>query len=192
MIMNKNSEKKELVIFIDSGDTLVDESTEIRDGAGTVLKAGLYPGAGETLAKLYESGYTIALVADGTKASFDNIYSQWDLDYCFHAKAISGELGQEKPAPVMFRHAMEDLGLTDSDTSRIVMVGNNLKRDIAGANRLGIISVLAAYSPRYVMQPDNEEETPDYVIAAPEELFELAELLERQIRNRRICSKKQP
>ena len=182
--------KKELVIFIDSGDTLVDESTEIKDENGTVLKAKLFPGAGEALAKLYDNGYTIALVADGTKASFDNIYLTHELDYCFHAKAISDELGQAKPEQIMFRYAMDSLGLTDEDKDRIVMIGNNLKRDIIGANRMGITSVLASYSPRYDMCPVNEEETPDYILEVPEQLYELMEQLELQLKAGKKIKKK--
>lgn len=181
--------KKDLIIFIDSGDTLIDESTEIKDKEGNVLHSQMIEGARETLVKLYESGYTVALVADGTKTSFDNIYQENGLDYCFTAKAISGELGQEKPASIMFRHAMEQLGLTESDTSRIVMIGNNIKRDIVGANRMGITSILISYSPRYVMQPDNEEETPDYVVSKPTELIGLLEQLNLQVKNRKILTK---
>lgn len=180
--------KKDLIIFIDSGDTLIDESTEIRDINGTVIHARLFPGAGDTLAKLYEDGYTIALVADGTKDSFDNVYAENELDYCFTAKAISGELGREKPSEIMFHHAMKELGLKDCDKSRIVMIGNNLKRDIVGANRVGITSILASYSPRYVMRPENEEEIPDYVIASPNELIDLLEQLEVQVQNKKILS----
>lgn len=177
--------KKELIVFIDSGDTLVDESTEVKNVMGTVLKAKLFPGAEENLVKLYDNGYTIALVADGTKTSFDNIYLANGLDYCFSAKAISGELGQEKPAPIMFQHAMKELGLTDNDKQRIVMIGNNLKRDIVGANRMGIVSILASYSPRYDMNPINQEETPDYILDAPDKLFELMEELELKLRNKK-------
>jgi putative hydrolase of the HAD superfamily len=172
-------------VFIDSGDTIVDESTEIKNVMGTVLKAKLFPGAEENLVKLHDNGYTIALVADGTKTSFDNIYLENGLDYCFDAKAISGELGQEKPAPIMFHHAMKELGLTDSDKHRIVMIGNNLKRDIVGANRLGIISILANYSPRYDMNPINQEEMPDYILDSPDKLFELIEELELKVSDRK-------
>ncbi|MDF2800728.1 MAG: hydrolase [Anaerocolumna sp.] len=186
---SKENKMKDLIVFIDSGDTLIDESTEIRDKEGTVIHADLFTGAGETLAKLYENGFTIALVADGTKASFDNVYDENQLDYCFKAKAISGELGEEKPAPIMFRHAMEELGLTDEDKKRIVMIGNNLKRDIVGANRMGITSILISYSPRYVMQPENAEENPDYVVAKPSELIGLLEQLDLQIKNKKILSK---
>ncbi|NLK28496.1 MAG: HAD hydrolase-like protein [Clostridiales bacterium] len=179
---------KELIIFIDSGDTLIDESTEIKDSDGTVLHSQMIEGARETLVTLYESGYTIALVADGTKQSFDNIYNENGLDYCFKAKAISGELGKEKPAPIMFQHAMEQLGLTEKDKSRIVMIGNNLERDIVGANRMGITSILISYSPRYVMQPKCEEEIPDYVVSKPIELLGLLEQLNLQVKNRKILT----
>jgi putative hydrolase of the HAD superfamily len=181
--------KKDLIIFIDSGDTLIDESTEIKDGNGTVLHSGLIEGARETLVNLYESGYSIALVADGTKTSFDNIYTENGLDYCFAAKAISGELGHEKPHQIMFLHAMKELGLEEVDKDRIVMIGNNLKRDIVGANRMGITSILISYSPRYVMQPENQEEVPDYVVATPSELVGLLEQLNLQVKNRHILRK---
>lgn len=185
-MLRVNNRMKELVIFIDSGDTLIDESTEVRDETGTVIHSELIDGAGETLAKLYESGYTIALVADGTKASFDNIYRENGLDYCFSAKAISGELKHEKPSEVMFHHAMKSLGLKENDKERIVMIGNNIKRDILGANRMGITSILLSYSPRYVMQPETEEEIPDYVISSPRELYGLIEQLELQVHNKKI------
>ncbi|MDF2943345.1 MAG: hydrolase [Herbinix sp.] len=181
--------RKDLIVFIDSGDTIVDESTEIKDENGTVLHAKMLEGAGETLVKLHQSGYTIALVADGTKTSFDNIYTENGLDYCFAAKAISGELGYEKPSEIMFLHAMKELGLKECDKPRIVMIGNNIKRDIVGANRIGITSILLSCSPRYVMQPEKEEETPDYVAAKPTELYDLLEQLDLQYKNRLILTK---
>jgi len=179
---------KDLIVFIDSGDTLVDESTEIRDETGTVIHANMITGASETLVKLFASGYTIALVADGTRVSFDNVYMENNLDYCFTAKAISGDLNHEKPSEIMFCHAMNELNLKDCDKHRIVMIGNNLKRDIIGANRMGITSILMSYSPRYVMQPENKEEIPDYVVAMPCELIGLLEQLDLQVKNKRILS----
>ena len=65
---------KGLILFIDSGDTLVDESTEIRDDTGVVVQAELIPGAAEAVRTLWRQGYRIALVADGLRASFDRIY----------------------------------------------------------------------------------------------------------------------
>lgn len=172
---------KKLTIFIDSGDTLIDESTEIKREDKTVMHAEMIEGAREALVTLHDLGYRIALVADGTKESFDNIYNEQGLYYCFDAKAISGEIGHEKPHESMFRSAMDQLGLKDSDADHIVMIGNNIKRDIVGAKKMGIRSILITYSPRYNMIPENKEETPDYIISSPKELVDLIERINREI-----------
>ena len=44
---------KKLIIFIDSGDTLIDEATQVRDERGIVLRADFIPGAGEMLKTLH-------------------------------------------------------------------------------------------------------------------------------------------
>ena len=172
---------KKIVVFIDSGDTLIDEGTEVKTKDLTVIHAQMIDGAREALTTLHDLGYKIALVADGTKQSFDNIYDEQKLQYCFDAKAISGEIGHEKPHESMFRTAMDALGLTDDDKYRIVMIGNNIKRDIIGAKRMGIRSVLLTYSPRYNMVPENAEETPDFTISSPKELVGLIERLNDEI-----------
>lgn len=189
MVCLMSNNIKDLIIFIDSGDTLADESTEIMDENGNVVYSELFEGARETLLKLYESGFTIALVADGTRVSFDNIYGKHGLNHCFAARAISEEVGCVKPCGKMFYHAMNELGLKDTDKDRIVMIGNNLRRDITGANRFGITSILAGYSPRYDMRPKNADEFPDYVVASPKELIGLIEQLDIQYKNRKILSR---
>ena len=169
-----------LILFTDIGDTIIDEGTEVRDvPGGVVRRAGCIPGARETMLSLHRQGMTIAMVADGLVQSFANTMAQNGLAHIFAAKAISEEVGAEKPSPLMFRAAMERLGLTEADKGRIVMVGNNLAKDIVGANRFGICSVLLAWSPRYRHVPENAEETPDYTIFSPEELPALLERLGR-------------
>lgn len=180
---------KKLIIFIDCGDTLVDESSETRDERGVVTGAELIEGAKEALLELYQQGHRIALVADGLVESFQNIIRSHGIEHVFEAQVISESLGCEKPHPLMFRQAMEKMGLTPDDACRIVMVGNNLKRDVLGANRMGICSILLSYSPRYRMRPETEEEIPDYVIAMPDELPGLVAQLEQQLHNRRILDR---
>ena len=168
-----------LIIFTDIGDTIIDEGSEVREVPyGVVLRADCIPGAKETMLALYEQGFTIAMVADGLTESFHNTMTQNGLEHIFAAKSISEENGVEKPDWVMFQKALERLGLTERDKERIVMVGNNLKRDVLGARRFGIRSVLLSWSPRYNMVPSCEEETPDYVISRPEELPELVNRLD--------------
>jgi len=80
----------------------------------------------------------------------------------------------------MFQAAMDALGLTDADKGRIIMVGNNLKRDILGANRFGIHSVLIDWAPRRSMIPETDEEVPEYTIHTPAELLPLVDRLEKE------------
>lgn len=180
--------RKNLIIFTDSGDTLIDEGTEIRNEEGIVVHADLIPGAKETLLALYEEGYRIALVADGDEQSFTNVYLENGLSHCFCTRSISEIVGEEKPSARMFRDAMDKNGLTDADKGRIVMVGNNLRRDIVGANRFGLTSILLDWSPRYNMVPETKEQEPDYIIHNPAELPALLGRLERREQVRRTLA----
>ena len=173
---------KKLILFTDIGDTVIDEASEERDAPfGVVLRARCIPGARETLLELRRRGYAIAMVADGLTASFKNTMAQNGLSHVFSAWIVSEALDSQKPAEKMFRAAMDALGLTDADKGRVLMVGNNLERDIVGANRFGIRSALLDWSPRYRHAPRSAEETPDHVIHAPGELLALAERLNAEL-----------
>lgn len=169
---------KNLIIFTDSGDTIIDESTQIFDERGIVTSAGLIPGAGEVLRTLYEEGYRIALVADGELESFQNVYEENGLGECFEQWIISEVVGEQKPSKSMFETAMKKMCLTDSDKSRVVMIGNNLKKDVAGANRFGLISIWMDWSPRYFHNVEEPDWQPTYRVKSPWELKELIQKLE--------------
>lgn len=173
---------QKLVIFTDIGDTIIDESTEVRKvEKGVVYHASCIPGAKETMISLFESGHTIAMVADGLKESFHNTMEENRLSYIFSTKVISEEFGVEKPDPILFQAAMDRLGLTDADKRRIIMVGNNVERDIAGAKRFGIRSVQLVWSDRHPFEPTCPDEVPDYTINYPHELLELVAKLEQEL-----------
>lgn len=177
---------KELIVLIDCGDTIADESTQVFAPNGDVLSARPIPGAVEAVLALHQEGYRIALVADGRVRSFHNILGGFGLEHLFEVQIISEAIGAEKPAARMFEAALEALGLDKADTGRMVMIGNNIKRDVVGANRMGIGSILLSYSPRYDMRPRCAEEIPDYVISMPCELPALLAQLELQVQNGRI------
>lgn len=178
--------KKQLIIFTDIGDTVIDESTEVRKiPYGIVYRADCIPGAKETLLSLYEQGYTIVMVADGLERSFRNTMENNGLDHVFSEWVISEQLGVEKPNPLMFETAMKRLGLTEADKNRVVMVGNNLKRDMVGANRFGIRSVHLCWSDRYPAVPADSEENPTYCIHRPTELLPIVDEIERQLEERK-------
>ena len=177
--------KPKLIIFTDVGDTIIDEGTEVRRvPCGVVYHAKCIPGAKETLLELHRRGYTIVMVADGLVESFHNTMTENGLDDIFSARIISEAIGAEKPDGRMFRAAMDALGLTDRDKNRIVMVGNNVKRDILGANRAGLHSVLLTWSNRRSFDEDGPEEHPEFKIARPEELIPLLARLEEDVKER--------
>ncbi len=171
---------KNLIIFTDSGDTIIDESTQVFDERGIVARAEFIPGAGEVLRQLKEEGYRIALVADGEWESFQNVYRENGLGYCFEEWIVSEVVGEQKPARSMFDTAMVKMGLTEADKPFIVMIGNNLKKDVAGANRYGITSVWLDWSPRYFHTVEEPDWQPDYTVSTPEELKALITRLEEK------------
>lgn len=174
---------RQLILFTDSGDTIIDEGTQVyqEPDPEIVSKADFIENAGEILRKLHEDGYTIALVADGEWDSFQNVYRENGLGFCFDAWVVSEKVGQQKPARIMFETAMQKLGLSDQDKRRIVMIGNNLKKDIAGANAFGITSIWLDWSPRYFHEFEEESWKPDYTIHHPDELPGLLKKIEESL-----------
>ena len=162
-----------LAICLDSGDTLVDEATEVKDENGVTQQAELIPGAAKMVRALKAEGYPLALVADGPVGTFHNVLGHYGLLALFDVLAISGQVGVEKPHPKIFRYALDNLNIAPTDYGRVVMVGNYLARDIKGANDLGMISVWLDWAPRRPKVPTEPAEEPDYTIKNPQELLPL-------------------
>ncbi len=177
-----------LIIFTDSGDTMIDEGSQIFDSRGIVTGAEFIPGAEQVLKSLYGEGYRIALVADGELESFRNVYRENGCGHCFEQWIVSETVGHQKPHASMFDTAMEKMGLSEADKSRIVMIGNNLKKDIAGANRYGITSVWLDWSPRYYHAAEEPDWQPDYTVKTPQELYQLIHRLEEELQTARKLS----
>jgi HAD superfamily hydrolase (TIGR01549 family) len=176
--MEYKSVHKVRAVFFDSGDTIVDEATEVKDPAGVTQTASLIPGAAETLRALKDQGYPLALVADGPAGTFTNVLGHYGLLPLFDALAISGLVGVEKPDPRIFHHAMEQLHIPPAEYRQVLMVGNNLARDVKGANQLGMLSVWLDWAPRRSKVPADASEQPCYTIKTPLELLNLVSSLE--------------
>ncbi|MBC7320928.1 HAD-IA family hydrolase [bacterium] len=168
-------------IFFDLGDTLMDETTEVKDQNLVTIDAELVDGAKELLIKLKEMNYKVALVADTRIGTYKNVLGKFDMFKYFDCFAISEELGVQKPDPKIFLFALKSLGIEERDYKNVIMVGNNLKRDIVGANRLGLISVWFHWNDRYPSKPENNEEIPNFEIKRLSELLEVIKRLEGEI-----------
>ncbi len=170
-------------IFLDCGDTLIDERTEVKiPNSEVVIRADLIPGAREMMDALKAEGHKLILVADGPRQTFINMLTHHGLWDHFDAHVISEDIGVHKPDARMFDAALTAAGLTRADAWRTIMVGNNLSRDIKGANALGITSVFMAWSSLRTHDPADASEMPDYRIDSPAELPSLVETLENLLR----------
>ena len=165
------------VIFIDCGDTLVDESTQVFDKDENVIDVEFYDNADKVLFKLKELGYIVILVADGRDKSFRNIFNKINFLQCFDGFVVSENVGELKPHPAMFETAFNLIPKEYRSKDNVLMVGNNLCRDIKGANNFGITSVWMNWSPRYFHEFSEPDLKPDYEIKSPNELIGLLERL---------------
>ena len=165
-------------MLIDSGDTIIDEGTEVRDGEIVVDGAAL-PGACEVLKWLYEEKYRIVLNADGYYRSFQNLFLRNGIFEYFYAFTVSELIRARKPDRRMFLAALGAAGLESGEADMALMVGNNLARDIKGANAMGIASVHYQWSPRYPHEPADESECPVYTITSLMQLPEIADEFDR-------------
>lgn len=168
-------------LLFDLGDTIMVEETEVKDVEGTTLRAELAPGMAETLRVLRAAGHRLALVADSRPHTPENVLRQHGLLELFDALAISEIVGASKPDPALFRAALHALAIPEADYSRVVMVGNNLERDIAGANRLGLISIFFHLNDRRRTQPAAPDEVPRYVVNSAAELRTLIDNLDKEM-----------
>jgi FMN phosphatase YigB (HAD superfamily) len=174
-----------LALLFDLGDTIMIEETEVKDAEGTTQTAELIPGMAEALRGFKAQGYPLALVADSRPHTPPNVLRQHGLLELFETLAISEVVGVSKPDARIFLAALDGLPgdcrseIAPADYGRVVMVGNNLERDVVGANRLGLISVFFHWNDRRRSEPLTEEEQPDHIVSSASELVALIEKLER-------------
>ncbi|MCL6450783.1 MAG: HAD family hydrolase [Acetobacteraceae bacterium] len=94
------------------------------------------PGARETLECLTGRGLSLGLVSNATCAWFvPRCLERHGMNQYLGVQAVSGACGVRKPAPEIFRLALDGLGVAPHEA---VMVGDSLAYDVAGARRAGL------------------------------------------------------
>ena len=94
----------------------------------------LYPETREVLTEL-GSRMPLALVTNGAARLQRAKLVQTGIEAHFDVIVDSETVGIGKPSPEMFEVALRELGVTRGDT---LMVGNDLRRDVAGARAAGV------------------------------------------------------
>ncbi|SMY07269.1 HAD family hydrolase [Flavimaricola marinus] len=169
-------------VLLDCGDTLIDEATEIKiPGTEVATEAKEIPHAMDAVHRLNNMGYPLALVADGSRATFENLLKPcgiWDL---MQAHVTSDDIGEPKPSARMFDAALDALRVRDADRNTVVMVGNNLERAIRGANDAGLLSLFVSWSKRRSQTPEISSDIPDAQIGKLDQLVGAIEAFERAL-----------
>lgn len=165
-------------VLFDLGDVIMREETEEKVD-GVTRRAELLPGIDLVLRDARARGIQLGLVADTRVGTYRNVLRQHQLFDLFDTFAISEQLGCEKPDRRLFVHALDALGIPPADWAKVVMVGNNLERDIRGANELGLPSIWLAWNERYSLTPATPGDQPRYQVGDAAELGTLLAALER-------------
>ena len=135
-----NLKGKKGCLLFDWGNTLMKDLPQFNGPMYMWPKVEAIPNAEKALVKLKE-GWFIALATnakDSTKEdikrAFDrvNLLQYLDEIYCFRT------VGYLKPTKEFFEYILNDLGI---DKSYLVMIGDDLKSDIQGANDFGIVAI---------------------------------------------------
>jgi putative hydrolase of the HAD superfamily len=79
------------------------------------------------------------------------------------------DAGKRKPHPKPFAMAVSQMGTMPDE---ILFIGDDLKRDVAGAKKLGMKTALADYETRHTPE-DVSRFMPDYVLGSPKDILKI-------------------
>jgi len=154
-------------VLFDLGDTLIAEIDGPADIDSTDFD--VLDGAEEALSEL-KKRFKLAIVSNTLTWGDDEIVealNRKDLTKYFDAIVTSVDADSRKPDPGIYRKALSILECAPHEAA---MVGDRVDTDIAGANRIGVTSILCRWNERYPVDMTDEDDLPDYVIGSIGEL----------------------
>jgi len=102
-------------------------------------KMALFPGVLDFLKDCHRNGLKICLITDLTaRLQFEKIQHLRVEDY-FDFIVSSEEAGRDKPSEDIFRLALEKMVM---EPEEVVMIGDDYKKDLVGAEKMGIKAIL--------------------------------------------------
>lgn len=141
--------------------------------AASCHRLQLYDGVSETLRQLTPK-YQLAIVSDGQSAYAVAELNAVGLSAHFHPVIISGDFGFRKPDPRLFEAALCIMKMAPSE---VLVVGNDMYRDVYGAQQLGIKTVFFRSNQG---QQEKEGVQPDYIIYSFPELLNAVRFFEER------------
>jgi putative hydrolase of the HAD superfamily len=101
----------------------------------------LFPEAKDFLQNCANQGLKICIVTDLTAQIQMRKWQKLNLDGLIHFLLSSEEAGIEKPASKIFEIALQKMELSKEE---VVMIGDNHKKDVLGAQEAGIVAYLVS------------------------------------------------
>jgi len=132
-----------------------------------------YPGVEDTIRQLYPN-YDLAVVTDGQSAYALPELNAIGLSGYFDPIVVSGDHGYRKPDRRLFATALDAMKI---EPAAVLFVGNDMYRDVHGAQKLGMKTVF------FKSNQGTQEKagvTPDYIIYKFPELLNAVRFFEDQ------------
>jgi putative hydrolase of the HAD superfamily len=129
------------------------------------LQTKIFPNTHETLQYLKEKGYYLHIITNGFNEVQIKKLSNCNLISYFTEIITSEDAGANKPSPLIFDYAIKNTG---AETSNSIMVGDDLKTDIAGARKAKIDQIFFNYNK------NKHEDHPTYEV---NNLIEITKIL---------------
>jgi putative hydrolase of the HAD superfamily len=116
----------------------------------------VFPESISTIEALRARGHRLAMITNGGAESQRAKIVRFDLAKHFDCVLVEGEFGIGKPDERVYRHVLAELGAEPHDA---MMVGDDLERDVAGPQRVGMRGVWidragAGLPPGGTIRPD--------------------------------------
>ncbi|MBN2816270.1 MAG: phosphoglycolate phosphatase [Campylobacterales bacterium] len=109
------------------------------------VKTKLYPNVKNTLRKLFNDGYTLAIVTNKPYGFVPQILETLEVDEYFKLILGGDSLKDKKPSPIPLLHVCQELGFKVDET---IMVGDS-KNDILAAKAANMQSIAVTYGYNY-------------------------------------------
>ena len=113
----------------------------------------LFPGVIAMLESLSQQ-FRLALITNGNVACQQRKLEATGLGQFFELVAISEAVGIKKPAPAIFNHCFDTLGVGPES---VVMIGDHPVNDIAGPRELGCMTVFVQGTHREAIELQTDQ-----------------------------------
>ncbi|HYD47527.1 MAG TPA: HAD family hydrolase [Terriglobales bacterium] len=129
----------------------------------------LRPGVESTLRQLRQRGLHVGMVSNIDDDQLDHLLAVAGVRPLFDAVLSSERAGSCKPDPKIYQVALDSAGCAPEEA---LFVGDTLRQDVAGANRVGLRSVLL-WHRQDRPPPEQEDIRPRHIIRAFPEVLQL-------------------